>query len=130
MAAKMEYGGTTSYFIKLLVEKKYALSYRVVDAMVSHFMRFCEDFRYNYELTVEQKDAIGYLLKKQRHKLVTPEILRELQSSRNHGEKEDDRSLKIFELRGAVGTGFNISSGEDIEATGAENDYEIAYILH
>ncbi|PWA98922.1 mannose-1-phosphate guanylyltransferase [Artemisia annua] len=43
--AKMEYGGTTSYFITLLVEKKYALSYRAVDAMVSHFMRFCEDSR-------------------------------------------------------------------------------------
>ncbi|GKB65938.1 bystin [Tanacetum coccineum] len=43
--AEMEYGGTTSYFIKLLVEKKYALPYRVIDAMVSHFMRFCEDAR-------------------------------------------------------------------------------------
>ncbi|KAI3695326.1 hypothetical protein L1987_78321 [Smallanthus sonchifolius] len=43
--AEMEYGGTTSYFIKLLVEKKYALPYRVIDAMVAHFMRFCEDSR-------------------------------------------------------------------------------------
>ncbi|GKB43256.1 bystin [Tanacetum coccineum] len=43
--AEMEYGGTTSYFIKLFVEKKYALPYRVIDAMVSHFMRFCEDAR-------------------------------------------------------------------------------------
>ncbi|KAI3809656.1 hypothetical protein L1987_19253 [Smallanthus sonchifolius] len=34
-----------SYFIKLLVEKKYALPYRVIDAMVAHFMRFCEDSR-------------------------------------------------------------------------------------
>lgn len=104
--AEMEYGGTTSYFIKLLVEKKYALPYRVIDAMVSHFMRFCEDSRdmpviwhqsllafmqrYKHELTVEQKDDISYLLKKQRHKLVTPEILRELMNSRNRGEKEDD----------------------------------------
>ncbi|PWA40452.1 Bystin [Artemisia annua] len=38
--AEMEYGGTTGYFIKLLVEKKYALPYRVVDVMISHFMRF------------------------------------------------------------------------------------------
>nr|GEY51770.1 hypothetical protein [Tanacetum cinerariifolium] len=104
--AEMEYGGTTSYFIKLLVEKKYALPYRVIDAMISHFMRFCEDARdmpviwhqsllafmqrYKHELTVEQKDDISYLLKKQRHKLVTPEILRELQNSRNRGDKEDD----------------------------------------
>lgn len=34
-----------SYFIKLLVEKKYALPYRVIDAMVAHFMRFSEDSR-------------------------------------------------------------------------------------
>ncbi|KAI7753232.1 hypothetical protein M8C21_015625 [Ambrosia artemisiifolia] len=104
--AEMEYGGTTSYFIKLLVEKKYALPYRVIDAMVAHFMRFCEDSRdmpviwhqsllafmqrYKHELTKEQKDDINYLVKKQRHKMVTPEILRELNHSRNRGEKEDD----------------------------------------
>ncbi|XP_071725972.1 bystin-like isoform X2 [Rutidosis leptorrhynchoides] len=104
--ADMEYGGTTSYFIKLLVEKKYALPYRVIDAMIAHFMRFCEDSRdmpviwhqsllafmerYKHELTKEQKDDIHYLVKKQRHKLVTPEILRELNNSRNRGEKEDD----------------------------------------
>nr|XP_043620905.1 bystin [Erigeron canadensis] len=104
--SEMEYGGTTSYFIKLLVEKKYALPYRVIDAMVAHFMRFCEDSRdmpviwhqsllafmqrYKHELTKEQKDDINYLVKKQRHKMVTPEILRELNNSRNRGEKEDD----------------------------------------
>ncbi|XP_024967990.1 bystin [Cynara cardunculus var. scolymus] len=104
--AEMEYGGTTSYFIKLLVEKKYALPYRVVDAMVAHFMRFCEDSRdmpviwhqsllafmqrYKHELTKDQKDELNYLVKKQRHKMVTPEILRELHNSRNRGEKEDD----------------------------------------
>ncbi|KAL7600121.1 bystin [Lactuca sativa] len=104
--AEMEYGGTTSYFIKILVEKKYALPYRVIDAMVAHFMRFCEDSRdmpviwhqsllafmqrYKHELTKEQKDDINYLVKKQRHKLVTPEILRELNNSRIRGEKEDD----------------------------------------
>lgn len=104
--AEMEYGGTTSYFIKLLVEKKYALPYRVIDAMVAHFMRFCEDSRdmpviwhqsllafmerYKHELTKDQKEDISYLVKKQRHKMVTPEILRELNNSRNRGENEDD----------------------------------------
>lgn len=34
-----------SYFIKLLIEKKYALPYRVLDAMVAHFMKFCDDSR-------------------------------------------------------------------------------------
>ena len=32
-----------SFFIKLLLEKKYALPYRVLDATVAHFMRFLED---------------------------------------------------------------------------------------
>ncbi|CAK9151788.1 unnamed protein product [Ilex paraguariensis] len=104
--AEMEYCGTTSYFIKLLIEKKYALPYRVLDAMVDHFMRFLEDSRvmpviwhqsllafvqrYKNELRREDKVNLKTLVKTQRHKLVTPEILRELSSSRNRGEKEDD----------------------------------------
>lgn len=34
-----------SYFIKLLLDKKYALPYRVLDAVVAHFMRFLEETR-------------------------------------------------------------------------------------
>jgi hypothetical protein len=34
-----------SYFIKLFLEKKYALPYRVVDAVVAHFMRFENETR-------------------------------------------------------------------------------------
>lgn len=34
-----------SYFIKLFLDKKYALPYRVLDAVVDHFMRFLEDSR-------------------------------------------------------------------------------------
>ncbi|CAN1250736.1 ENP1 [Linum perenne] len=67
--AEMEYCGTTSYFIKLLLEKKYALPYRVIDALVGHYMRFMEESRIMP---------------------VTPEIVRELDNSRNRGEKEDD----------------------------------------
>nr|XP_023873117.1 bystin [Quercus suber] len=104
--AEMNYCGTTSFFIKLLLEKKYALPYRVLDATVAHFMRFLEDSRmmpviwhqsllafvqrYKNELRKEDKDNLRNLLEKQRHKLVTPEVLRELNNSRNRGEKEDD----------------------------------------
>ncbi|KDP41002.1 hypothetical protein JCGZ_03798 [Jatropha curcas] len=103
--AEMEYCGTTSYFIKLLLEKKYALPYRVVDAVVSHFMRFLEDTRimpviwhqsllafvqrYKNELQKEDKDNLRTLVGKQKHKLVTPEIIRELDNSRNHREMDD-----------------------------------------
>ncbi|KAK6915379.1 Bystin, partial [Dillenia turbinata] len=104
--AQMEYSGMTSYFMKLLVEKKYALPYRVVDAMVAHFMGFVEETRimpviwhqsllafvqrYKNELTQEEKDKLKSLIRRQSHKLVSPEILRELKESRNRGEKEDD----------------------------------------
>ncbi|CAI8588371.1 unnamed protein product [Vicia faba] len=104
--AGMEYCGTTSYFIKLLLEKKYALPYRVVDAVVAHFMRFESETRkmpviwhqsllafvqrYKNELQKEDKDNLKILLEKQNHPLVTPEISRELNNSRNRGEKEDD----------------------------------------
>jgi essential nuclear protein 1 len=104
--AEMEYCGTTSYFIKLLIEKKYALPYRVLDAMVAHFMKFVEDERlmpviwhqsllafvqrYKNELTKEDKVNLNILVGNQRHNLVTPEILRELNNSRNRGDKEDD----------------------------------------
>ncbi|XP_047321620.1 bystin [Impatiens glandulifera] len=102
---RMEYYGTTSYFIKLFTEKKYALPYRVLDALVSHFLKFVEDERtmpviwhqsllafvqrYKNELTKEDKENLKYLVEKQRHKEVTPEIHRELDNSRNRGEKED-----------------------------------------
>jgi len=107
--AEMNYCGTTSFFIKLLLEKKYALPYRVLDATVAHFMRFLEDSRmmpviwhqsllafvqrYKNELQKEDKENLRNLLEKQRHKLVTPEVLRELNNSRNRGEKEDDLML-------------------------------------
>ncbi|KAL6338003.1 hypothetical protein AAG906_007812 [Vitis piasezkii] len=107
--AEMEYCGTTSYFIKLLLDKKYALPYRAVDAVVAHFIRFIEDTRimpviwhqslltfvqrYKNQLRKEDKDSLKTLIENQRHRLVTPDISRELNNSRNRGEKEDDLML-------------------------------------
>uniref|UniRef100_A0A7C9DI41 Bystin n=1 Tax=Opuntia streptacantha TaxID=393608 RepID=A0A7C9DI41_OPUST len=103
--AEMDYCGTTSYIIKIFIDKKYALPYRVVDALVAHFMKFLDDSRtmpviwhqtllafvqrYKHELRKEDKENLNNLMQKQRHYLVTPEILRELNNSRNRGEKED-----------------------------------------
>ncbi|XP_017982941.1 PREDICTED: bystin [Theobroma cacao] len=105
MLAEMEFCGTTSYFIKLLLEKKYALPYCVVDAVVSHFMRFLEDTRIMpviwhqsllafvqrsvQKLCKEDKDNLRILAETQKHKFVTPEIIRELDNSRNRGEEDD-----------------------------------------
>ncbi len=35
-----EGGGATNIFIRILLEKKYALPYKVIDALVFHFLRF------------------------------------------------------------------------------------------
>lgn len=104
--AEMDYCGTTSYFMKLFLDKKYALPYRVLDAVVEHFMRFLDDTRimpviwhqallafvqrYKNEVTKDEKNSLERLIQYQKHHLVTPEIRRELKNSRNRGEKEDD----------------------------------------
>lgn len=101
----MDYCGTTSYFIKLFLDKKYAMPYKVLDAVVAHFTKFLDDERimpviwhqsllslvqrYKNELTGEDKDNMDRLLQHQKHHLVTPEIRRELKDSLNRGEKED-----------------------------------------
>ncbi len=40
--ASMPYKGPTSLFIRVLLDKKYALPYKVVDALVFHFLRFAD----------------------------------------------------------------------------------------
>lgn len=43
--AQMEYTGPNSLFIRVLLDKKYALPYKVVDALVFHFIRLANDPR-------------------------------------------------------------------------------------
>lgn len=43
--AEMDYSGPNSLFIRVLLDKKYALPYKVVDALVFHFLRFKRDKR-------------------------------------------------------------------------------------
>lgn len=40
--SEMHYRGPTSLFIRTLLDKKYALPYKVVDALVFHFLRFSD----------------------------------------------------------------------------------------
>jgi len=37
--AEMDYNGANSIFLRILLDKKYALPYRVVDATLFHFLR-------------------------------------------------------------------------------------------
>lgn len=40
--AEMSYTGANSLFLRVLLDKKYALPYRVIDGMVGHFMRLAQ----------------------------------------------------------------------------------------
>lgn len=94
----MEYTGANSIFIRIFLDKRYALPYRVVDATVFHFIRFENDKRempvlwhqslltfvqrYKNDISSEQKEALFALLRKQQHPKLTPEIRRELQAAK------------------------------------------------
>ncbi|CAG8441572.1 3116_t:CDS:2 [Ambispora leptoticha] len=100
--AEMDYSGPNSLFIRILLDKKYALPYKVVDALVFHFLQFKKDERvmpvlwhqsllvfaqrYKQDLTPEQKEALLDLLKYKTHNLITPEIRREIVNSVARGE--------------------------------------------
>ncbi|XP_076762856.1 bystin [Xylocopa sonorina] len=96
--AEMDYTGANSIFLRIFFDKKYALPYRVIDAVVFHFLRFEKDprelpvlwhqalltfvQRYKGDISSEQKEALLKLLKKQSHHAITPEIRRELQHAK------------------------------------------------
>ncbi|KAJ1730061.1 snoRNA-binding rRNA-processing protein [Coemansia biformis] len=100
--AEMEYTGPASVFMRILLDKKYALPYKVVDSVVFHFVRFRQDprqlpvlwhqaflvfvQRYKADLTPEQKDALLGVLKAQYHPGITEEIRREITHSVCRGE--------------------------------------------
>ncbi|KAF6259059.1 bystin-like protein [Scenedesmus sp. NREL 46B-D3] len=95
--AQLEYCGTTSFFIRVLLDKKYALPYKVVDALSAHFLAFesegrvmpvvwhqgllCFVARYKHQLTAADRDALLRLTTKQHHHLVSPEVVRELEQA-------------------------------------------------
>ena len=102
--AEMDYNGANSVFLRLLIEKKYALPYRVVDAAVYHFLRFLSDDRelpilwhqailrfveiYKEDIASEQKDALLELCRKHFHPKISPLVRRELVNSKSR-DKED-----------------------------------------
>jgi len=96
--AEMEYSGGNSIFLRVLLDKKYALPYRVVDAIVFHFLGFRSEKRelpvlwfqsfltfaqrYKQDISSEQKQALLDLCKIQHHHSISPEIRRELEHSK------------------------------------------------
>jgi len=101
--AEMEYSGANSIFIKTLLDKKYALPFRVIDALVFHFVKFERDKRilpvlwhqallvfvqrYKEDISSEQKEAMYGVLRVHLHAKIGPEIRRELQNSKSRDEE-------------------------------------------
>ncbi|KAK9470503.1 Bystin-domain-containing protein [Dipodascopsis tothii] len=102
--ADMEYSGTNSLFIRVLLDKKYALPYKVIDGVVFHFLRFRNMSlgerdratgttrlpvlwhqalltfaqRYKNDITEDQRDALLQIVKLRHHPKISVEIRREL----------------------------------------------------
>ncbi len=96
--AEMDYSGANSIFLRTLLDKKYALPYRVIDAVVFHFLGFASDprelpvlwhqslltfvQRYKEDVSVEQKEALIRLIRSKFHREITPEVRREILNSK------------------------------------------------
>ncbi|TKR68053.1 hypothetical protein L596_024098 [Steinernema carpocapsae] len=103
--AEMEYSGASSMFLRVLIDKKYALPFRAIDAIVFHFLQFRhkEDQlpvlwhqallafaqRYKSDISSEQREALLDLLKVHNHYQMTPEIRRELQNATSRNEESE-----------------------------------------
>jgi essential nuclear protein 1 len=110
--SEMEYSGANSIFVRIFLDKRYALPYRVVDGVVFHFLRFEKDQRelptlwhqalltfvqrYKNDISSEQKEALMQLLRKKNNPKITPEIRRELQAGRTR-DAEMGTSLRCEE---------------------------------
>ncbi|TDL29749.1 Bystin-domain-containing protein [Rickenella mellea] len=107
--ANMDYSGPNSLFIRVLVDKKYALPYKVVDGLVFHFIRLSNTYkakkgeseklpvlwhqsllvfvqRYAADLTPDQKDALLDVIRATPHPQIGPDVRRELVNSAVRGE--------------------------------------------
>jgi len=128
--AELEYGGTTSFLITSLLHKKYALPYRVVDALAEHFARFTTEERrlpvcwhqsllalcqrYGAELRAEDRERLRRLCDVQRHAGVTPGVLGELAEAERKGgrlgaaarrREEREAAERAAASKGAAGGG-------------------------
>lgn len=100
--ADMDYTGPNSLFIRILLDKKYALPFKVIDSVVFHFLRFKRDprempvlwhqsllvfaQRYKEDITPEQRESLLDLIKYKFHDQITPEIRRELSNVQTRDE--------------------------------------------
>lgn len=111
--AELDYNGVNSLFLRVLVEKKYALPFRVLDAMVFHFLKFRREKRvlpvlwhqcflsfveiYAADISHEQKDALLELTKHQNHPQMTVEIRRQIERTDPRDVEMDEPPARIME---------------------------------
>lgn len=113
-----DYTPARTVFIRVLIEKRYALPYQTLDDLVFYFMKFrlnsqvrpTDDLdlpvvwhkaflafaqRYKNDITEDQKDFLLETLRQRFHHAIGPEIRRELISG--HGRKETDSTAAALE---------------------------------
>ncbi|KAL6306709.1 cell adhesion protein byn-1 [Sparassis latifolia] len=112
--ADMEYSGPNSLFIRVLLDKKHTLPYKVIDALVFHFIRLSNTYkarsageaeklpvlwhqsllvlcqRYASDLTPDQKDALLDVVRANPHPQISPEVRRELINAVCRGQPRPD----------------------------------------
>lgn len=96
--AQMDYSGPTSLFIRVLLDKKYALPFKVLDRVWEHFVRLANAHKANGEqlpvlwhqsllvfvqryasfLSADQKDALLDVVRVAPHPQIGPEVRREI----------------------------------------------------
>ncbi|KAK7471119.1 snoRNA-binding rRNA-processing protein [Stygiomarasmius scandens] len=120
--AEMDYSGPNSLFIRVLIDKKFSLPYKVVDALVFHFIRLSNTYkaksradseklpvlwhqsllvfaqRYASDLTPDQKDALLDVVRATPHPQIGPEIRRELVNSVVRGAPRDEVMQQDVEM--------------------------------
>merc|ERR1712059_6767 len=112
--AEMEYSGSNSIFLRILLDKKYALPYRVVDSVVFHFLNFRSDKRempvlwhqalltfaqrYKQDVSSEQKQALLELIKIHGHHTITEDVRRELLHSKCRDEETAEPPTGLMDM--------------------------------
>jgi len=105
--AELEYTGANSLFLNFLIQKRYALPFRVVDALVFHFIRMSDDKRtlptlwhkcllgfvefYKKDISQEQKDALLLALPSQWNTVYSPQVSKHLKDEVDQEIKETEQ---------------------------------------
>eukprot|EP01080_Neovahlkampfia_damariscottae_P001585 gene1585-12710_t len=105
----LDYSGPNSYFIKILIDKKYALPSKVIDSIVNHFDSFENEKKelpvlwhqtllsfvsIYHDLSKDQKAKLNKIIKIHQHYIMTPKIRKELNSKYSKVELKKDNLME------------------------------------